>query len=150
MKVTLERVNNSFQFEAIGSTGIPVAIDASPQIGGHNKGARPMELLLMGLGGCSGIDIIEILKKQKQALESFYIDIEAERIPDKLPSIFKSIHLHFKLGGDLNTKFVERAIQLSLDKYCSVGAIISKTAEINYSYEIIKINKPGGGYGNDF
>ena len=137
MKVTLERVNNSFQFEAIGSAGVPVAIDASPQIGGHNKGARPMELLLMGLGGCSGIDIIEILKKQKQKLELFKIVIEAERIPNKVPSLFKSIHIHFKLGGELNKKFVERAINLSLEKYCSVGAILSKTAEINYSYEIV-------------
>jgi putative redox protein len=137
MKVTLERVNNRFQFEAIGSAGVPVAIDASPQIGGHNKGARPMELLLMGLGGCSGIDIIEILKKQKQKLELFKIVIEAERIPDQVPSIFKSVHLHFKFGGELNKKFVERAINLSLEKYCSVGAILSKTAEINYSYEIV-------------
>jgi len=137
MKVTMERVNNSFQFEATGSAGVSVAIDASPQIGGHNKGARPMELLLMGLGGCSGIDIIEILKKQKQTLKNFKIVIEAERMPDQVPSIFKSIHLHFELGGELNTKFVERAIKLSLEKYCSVGAIISKTAEINYSYSII-------------
>jgi putative redox protein len=137
MKVTLERVNNSFQFDAIGSAGVPVSIDASPQIGGHNKGARPMELLLMGLGGCSGIDIIEILKKQKQKLELFKIVIEAERMPNKVPSLFQSVHIHFKLGGELNKKLVERAINLSLEKYCSVGAILSKTVEINYSYEIV-------------
>jgi len=141
MKIKLERVNNSFQFEAIGSARVPVAIDAAPQIGGHNKGARPMELLLMGLGGCSGIDIIEILKKQKQTIETFNIAIEAERIQDQVPSLFKSIHINYKFGGELKKNFVERAIKLSLDKYCSVGAIISKTAEITYSFEIVQIVK---------
>ena len=137
MKITLQRVDDSFQFEAKGAAGVPIAIDASPQIGGHNRGARPMELLLMGLGGCSGIDIIEILKKQKQTLESFSISIKAERIPDEAPSLFKSIHIHFELGGVLKEKFVERAIKLSLENYCSVSAILSKTAKITHSFEII-------------
>ncbi len=136
-KVTLERIDDSFHFEAIGSTGVAVSIDAAPKIGGHDKGARPMELLLMGLGGCSAIDIIEILKKQKQMIDRFQIEIEAERLADQIPAIFKSIHIHYKLGGELKKSFVERAINLSKDKYCSVSAIISKTADITHSFEIL-------------
>lgn len=137
MKITLNKVKNSFQFKALGAAGIPVSIDAAPKSGGQNKGARPMELLLMGLGGCSGIDIIQILEKQNQTIDSFEIVVQAERIPDQIPSIFKSIHIHYKFEGKLKKKFVERAIELSINKYCSVGAIISKTAKINCSHEIV-------------
>ena len=136
-KVTLERIDDSFHFEAVGSTGVPVSIDAGPKIGGHDKGARPMELLLMGLGGCSAIDIIDILKKQKQVIDQFQIEIEAERLTDQIPAIFKTIHIHYKLGGELKEAFVKRAINLSMEKYCSVSAIIGKTAEISHSFEIL-------------
>jgi putative redox protein len=119
-----------------GSSNTEVHIDASEQIGGHNQGARPMELVLMGLGGCSGIDLINILKKQSQDLKSFDIIIEAEREQDKIPAVFKTIHLTFKLSGNLSDKQVKKAIELSMEKYCSVTAMLEKTAKITYEYHI--------------
>lgn len=136
MQVDLTRVDQDFHFQATGTSGITVNIDGSPEIGGHNAGARPMELLLMGLGGCSAIDIIQILKKQRQQINSFDIKVSAERVPGQVPSIFKSIHIHFILGGPLDEEKVRKAIDLSLEKYCSVAAILYKTATITHSFEV--------------
>ncbi len=136
MKIELNRVDNDFHFRAKGSSDVPVNIDAAESIGGHNQGARPMELLLMGIGGCSAIDIISILKKQKQQIDDFQIEIDAEREKDKVPSLFEYINVVFKLTGKLDHSKVERAVNLSMEKYCSVAAIIEKTVEIKYSFEI--------------
>lgn len=136
MQVDLTRVDQDFHFQATGTSGIAVNIDGSPEIGGHNAGARPMELLLMGLGGCSAIDVIQILKKQRQQINSFDIKVNAEREPGQVPSIFKSIHMHFILGGPLDEEKVRKAIDLSLEKYCSVAAILYKTATITHSFEV--------------
>lgn len=136
MKIEINRIDDDFHFEASGSTGVPVNIDAAPAIGGHNKGARPMELLLMGLGGCSGIDVINILKKQKQQIDSFKIIIDAEREKEKTPSIFESINVHFLLSGDLDENKVKRAVELSMDKYCSAAAVIGKTVDIKYNFTL--------------
>jgi len=95
-----------------------------------------MDLLLMALGGCSSIDIGLILKKQKQELKDFKVQITAER-EDEIPSVFKKINLHFVLWGDLKEKKVVKSIDLSLEKYCSVAKILEPTAEISYSFEII-------------
>ncbi|GAB3810847.1 OsmC family protein [Pontibacter rugosus] len=138
MEVNLTRVDQDFHFAATGASGVEINIDGSPEIGGHNAGARPMELLLMGLGGCSAIDIIQILKKKRQQIDSFNINVKAERTPGEVPSLFKEIHIHFVLGGPLEEAKVQQAIQLSMDKYCSVAAILYKTATINYSFELIK------------
>ena len=136
MKVELNRVDRDFHLVGVGSTNTDIHIDASEKVGGHDQGARPMELVLMGLGGCSGIDVISILKKQRQELKSFDISIEAEREQDKIPSMFKTIHLTFKLSGNLAEEKVKRAIELSVEKYCSVSAMLEKTAKITYSYQI--------------
>ncbi|WP_026462210.1 OsmC family protein [Adhaeribacter aquaticus] len=136
MKVELRRVNDAFHFEAVGAANVAVHIDGSPDIGGENAGARPMEMILMGLGGCSAIDIVLILQKQRQVIEDMAITIEAERVPNETPSVFKTIHVHYKFKGDLNEEKVKRAIELSMDKYCSVTAILNKTAEITHSYSI--------------
>lgn len=138
MKIELTRKNDAFHFEAKGSTNIPVNIDASPAIGGNDAGARPMELLLMGLGGCSAIDIISILKKQKQEIEIFDIIIEAEREEGKIPALFKDISVCYKVSGNVDEKKLQRAIDLSVEKYCSVSAILNKTAKIKYSYDLVK------------
>jgi putative redox protein len=122
----------NFHFEAGNEGGQKVNIDASPAIGGENKGARPMELLIMGLGGCSGIDVINILKKQKIELEDFKIKIDAEREPDATPSLFRKIHIHFIFKGTIDKSKAERAVALSIDKYCSVAKTLEKTAEITY------------------
>lgn len=136
MKVELRRVNNAFHFEAVGAAGVPVQIDGSPDIGGVNAGARPMEMILMGLGGCSAIDIVLILQKQRQIIEDMSISIEAERVPDEIPSLFKTIHVHYTFKGDLQIEKVARAIELSMEKYCSVTAILNKTAIITHSFTV--------------
>ena len=136
MKIELNRVDDDFHFQATGSSDVPVNIDAAESIGGHNQGARPMELLLMGIGGCSAIDIISILKKQKQQIDDFKIVIDAEREKDKVPSLFEYVNVVFYLTGNLEHSKVERAVNLSMEKYCSAAAVIGKTVEIKYSFEI--------------
>ncbi len=136
MKVELKRVDKAFHFEAVGTAGVAVHLDGSPDIGGTNAGARPMEMLLMGLGGCSAIDIVLILQKQKQVIEDFNITINGERVPDATPSVFKTIHIEYNFSGDLDQNKVKRAIDLSMEKYCSVTAILEKSAEITYSFTI--------------
>jgi len=137
MEVNLTRVDQDFHFAGTGTSGVEVHIDGSPQIGGHNAGARPMELLLMGLGGCSAIDIIQILKKQRQQIGSFHIKVSAERVEGEVPSVFKQIHVHFALGGPLEAERVGKAVSLSMDKYCSVAAILYKSATITHSFEVV-------------
>jgi putative redox protein len=136
MKVELRRVNDAFHFEAVGAAGVPVHIDGSPDIGGVDAGARPMEMILMGLGGCSAIDIVLILQKQRQVIQDMTISIEAERVPNETPSLFKTIHVHYNFKGDLQIEKVARAIELSMEKYCSVTAILNKTAVITHSFTI--------------
>jgi putative redox protein len=136
MKVELRRVNDAFHFEAVGAAGVPVHLDGSPDIGGVDAGARPMEMILMGLGGCSAIDIVLILQKQRQVIADMSISIEADRVPNETPSVFKNIHVHYNFTGDLNIEKVTRAIELSMDKYCSVTAILNKTAVITHSFTI--------------
>ena len=136
MKVELRRVNDAFHFEAVGAAGVPVHIDGSPDIGGVDAGARPMEMILMGLGGCSAIDIVLILQKQRQVIQDMTISIEAERVPNETPSLFKTIHVHYNFKGDLQIAQVARAIELSMEKYCSVTAILNKTAVITHSFTI--------------
>lgn len=136
MKVELKRVDDAFHFEAMGAAGVPVHIDANADIGGNNAGARPMEMVLMGLGGCSAIDIILILQKQKQEITDFRIHIDGEREPNAVPSVFTNIRVHYALSGNLDEQKVKRAIDLSTDKYCSVSAILNKTASISYTFSI--------------
>jgi putative redox protein len=126
MRIELKRLDDAFHFEAISETGNIAQMDAGENIGGHNKGVRPMQMLVMGLGGCSAIDIVLILKKQRQTIDSFEISIDAEREKDKEPSLWETLQIHFKLKGKIDIKKAERAVQLSMDKYCSV----SKTLEI--------------------
>jgi len=135
MQVDLKRVDNDYHIEAAGTSNVVVNIDGSPSIGGHNKGARPMELILMGLGGCASMDVISILKKQKQEIESYYVTVEAERV-DETPAVFKSINVHFKVSGKLDESKLKRAIDLSMDKYCSVSAMLRDKIVISYSYEL--------------
>ncbi|MDO6388972.1 OsmC family protein [Pontibacter sp. BT731] len=137
MEINLTRVDQDYHFEARGAANVAINIDANPEIGGHNQGARPMELMLMGLGGCSAIDIISILKKQRQPIESFDINIKAERQKVQEFNLFSTIHIHFILGGQLDEDKVRRAIELSLEKYCSVAAILYKTATIKHSFELV-------------
>ncbi|WNJ19186.1 OsmC family protein [Pontibacter sp. G13] len=137
MKIHLKRINDAVHFEATNEAGNTLSIDGSPKVGGQNLGFRPMESLIAGLAGCSSIDICSILSKQRQVVENFEVDVQAERDPDHVPSLFTDIHLHVKLTGDLDPNKVERAVNLSLEKYCSVARILEKTAKITWSHEII-------------
>ncbi|WP_229310957.1 OsmC family protein [Larkinella soli] len=136
MKVELARVDDAFHFEATGVANVPVHIDGAVGIGGHNAGARPMELLLMGLAGCSAIDVVLILQKQRQRVDDFRITVEGRRPADVTPSPFESIHLHYFLKGDLSEDKVRRAIDLSMDKYCSATAQLRPSSEISYSLTV--------------
>jgi len=140
MKITLNRLDDAFHLEAINENGSKIETDGAPEIGGHNKGMRPMQLMLAAAGSCSTIDIISILKKQKQNLEDIQIVVTAEREKDKVPSLFTGIHLHYKLYGDITPAKAERAISLSVEKYCSVLKIMEQTANITSSYEVLKSN----------
>lgn len=123
--------------EATNEDGTAISLDSSPDIGGMKLGFRPMQLLLVGIGGCSGIDIINILKKQKQPLEDIQITVNADREQDKTPSLFEKIHVSFTLKGKLDENKVKRAVALSMDQYCSVARVLEKTANISYSYKIV-------------
>src|SRR5699024_3229079 len=113
-----------------------IRMDGSQSIGGLEGGISPMQLLLAGAGGCSAIDIVNILEKQKQPLEDLQVEVEGDRQTRDTYSEFTTIHLHFIFTGDLDEKKVERAISLSINKYCSVSKTLEKTSTITHSYTI--------------
>jgi len=126
-------------FEATSESGHKVLMDASKEVGGEDRGTRPMELLLMGLGGCSGIDVMMMLEKGKQQVTDCQMQITSERA-EGVPAVYTKIHLHFKVTGtDLSEKRVAKAVALSAEKYCSVSKMLEKTAEMSHDYEIIAI-----------
>jgi putative redox protein len=135
MEVVLNRLDQDFHFEAKGSSPIPVHIDAAEGIGGHNAGARPMELLLMGLGGCTAIDVILILKKQRQTIEDFQIRVsgDREKIEGTEKSPFNQINIQFELKGIIDGNKALKAIQMSMDKYCSATAQLESSANITHT-----------------
>lgn len=136
MQIKVERIDQDFQMEATNEDGNTVVLDGSPAIGGHNSGMRPMQLLLAGIGGCSAIDVISILRKQRQPLDDIKITVDGEREPNKVPSLFTNIHLHYDLFGNLDEQKVRRAVELSAEQYCSVGKMLEKTAEVTYDFTI--------------
>lgn len=119
-------------------SGHAVTMDGPPEFGGQNKGCRPMELLLIGMGGCTAFDVIHILRKGRQDVTDCVVQIDAERAPTD-PKVFTKIHIHFKVSGrKLDPKRVENAIQLSAEKYCSASIMLGKTAAITHDFEIIE------------
>lgn len=138
MKVELKRVNDAVHLEASAlSSTVKVNIDGSPEIGGLGLGVRPMEMVLMALASCSALDLITILKKQKQVLIDFSVSVEGER-REKIPTIFTKIHMVFTLKGTINPDKAERAAELAVKKYCSVHDMLSAGGvEITYSVKII-------------
>ena len=137
-KIEIERLNDGFHMEARNEQGNTLQMDASPDVGGTNKGMRPMQILLAAMGGCSSIDIINILKKQRQDLKDIKITVTGEREPDAVPSLYTDVHAHFRLYGDLDRDKVEKAVALGVEKYCSVAKTLEKRAKITYSFEIIR------------
>jgi putative redox protein len=126
-------------FEASTESGHQVIMDGSPAYGGENRGARPMELILLGLGGCAAFDIVTILKKARQDVTDVRCVLKAERA-DSIPAVFTKINIHFVVTGrDVKEKQVDKAIHLSADKYCSASRMLSQGGvEITHSFEVIQ------------
>jgi putative redox protein len=137
-RIELTRIEGDFGFEARDANGHTARMDSSAETGGQEFGIRPMQMLLMGLGGCSGIDIVSILKKQRQTVEDFSMVIEGEREKGKEPSLWENIHIVFILKGAIDPDKAKKACALSMEKYCSVAATL-KEARCRITWEV-KVN----------
>ena len=137
MKARIKWVEN-VTFVAESGSGHAIVLDGAPEAGGRNLGMRPMEMLLLGLGGCTAFDVVHILRKGRERVTDCVVELEAERAPTD-PKVFTRIHMRFRLKGrGLAAAKVERAIALSAEKYCSASAIIAKTAEITHDWEVVE------------
>ena len=136
MKIELNRLDDAFHLQAVNDVGKKIETDGAPGIGGGNKGFRPMQLVLTAVASCSSIDIISILKKQRQPLDDIKIEATGEREKDAVPAVFTDIHLHYKLYGKISADKAEKAIDLSVNKYCSVSKMLDTTVNITTSFEI--------------
>ncbi|HLX92930.1 MAG TPA: OsmC family protein [Puia sp.] len=125
-KIEVDRRGGEFGFEAKDSGGHTVRIDTSPETGGTNYGVRPMQMLLMAIGGCSGIDIVSILKKQRQTVDHFHLEVTGEREQGKDATLWTRIHIIFHLTGLIDFDKARKACELSMGKYCSVAATLRK------------------------
>ncbi|MBE0425517.1 MAG: OsmC family protein [Nitrospirae bacterium] len=126
------------QFVGETSSGHAIVMDGDPGVGGNNTGPAPMELLLLGIGGCSGMDVISILKKKKQDVRGLEINVKGEKA-NEYPKKFTDIDLEFVIKGkNISKEAVKRAIDLSMNKYCSVKANLEGSAKVNFSYKIIQ------------
>lgn len=138
MKVRIKWVEEVC-FVGESGSGHAIVMDGAPEGGGRNLGMRPMETVLVGTGGCSAYDVVHILKKSRAAISDCVVEIESERAADD-PKVFTSIHMHFIVSGkNLKPQQVERAIQLSADKYCSASIMLGKTAAITHDFEIREV-----------
>jgi len=134
-KITLVQ---DMQFIGVADTGHAVVMDAPPSSGGKGSAAKPSELLPMAFGGCSGMDVISILRKKKQNVTKFEINVSGEMAKD-YPQLYTSMHIEYVVTGkDISEDAVQRAIDLSLEKYCSVGATLGKAAKITHSYKVVR------------
>ncbi len=134
MNISLVWLQDS-AFEAKNAHGRRIVFDGPSEYGGKNAGMRPMEGMLSAAAACSAFDVAHILKKSRQKLSALRVNIEAERAPSP-PAVFTRIHLHFLLGGELRETAAERAVRLSVEKYCSALAMLNKTAAVTHSWEI--------------
>ncbi len=121
-------------------SGHAVVMDGPEEHGGRNLGVRPMEMLLLGMGGCSEFDVVHILKKSRQDVRFCEVELTAERAETE-PKVFTRIHAHFRVGGPgLSDKAVERAVKLSAEKYCSASIMLGAMAEITHSFELVDVD----------
>ncbi len=127
-------------FVGESGSGHSVVMDGAPDAGGRNIGVRPMEMLLLGLGGCTAFDVISILRKSRERVTDCEVQLEAGRA-EEIPRVFTKIHVHFIVSGkDLDEKKVGRAVELSADKYCSASRMLEKAADISHDFEIINVD----------
>jgi putative redox protein len=129
---------DGLQFVGESGTGHAIVMDGDMEVGGKDTGMRPMELLLIGLGGCSGMDVASILQKKKQQITGIDINVKGEKA-DSYPKKFTEIEIEFIVSGkDLSEEAVKRAVELSMEKYCSVKATLEGVAKISFSYRIVQ------------
>ncbi len=137
MKASIEWTGG-VSFAGRADSGHQVLMDGAPEAGGENKGSRPMEVVLIGMGGCAAFDVVHILRKQRQSVAGCSAEIDAERAETD-PKVFTRIHAHFKISGRaLDSKKVAHAIELSATKYCSASIMLGKTAKITHDFELIE------------
>lgn len=135
MKARIKLVDG-MTFVAESTSGHAIVVDAAPDVGGRNLGARPMELVLMGAGACSAVDVVLILRRARQPITDCEVLVDSERAAED-PKVFTKIHLSYIVTGKgLAQAQVERAIKLSKEKYCSATIMLARTAEVTFSYEI--------------
>jgi putative redox protein len=137
MQITLQRNDSAYGMTATNAVGKTINMDASPAMGGSDNGFRPMETVLAALAGCSTIDVIEFLKKQRLTDFDLSVVVTGDRATEQIPAVFTKIHLQYTfIGTDLSIKKIERALELSITKYCSVAKMLDKTAEVTYGYTV--------------
>jgi putative redox protein len=135
MKARIKWVQDA-TFVGESGSGHSVVMDGPPDSGGRNLGVRPMEMLLLGMGGCTAADVVHILKRSRQSVTDCVVELDAERAAE-VPKVFTRIHVHFIVtGNSLSENQVKRALQLSAEKYCSASLMLAKTAAITHDYEI--------------
>ncbi|GAC1437989.1 MAG: OsmC family protein [Sediminibacterium sp.] len=138
-KIEIKRADDDYAFAATDERGHTLRMDAGEATGGHSSGVRPMQTLLMGLGGCSGIDIVSILKKQRQEVTGIDMILEAERETGKEPALWKEVHITFRFSGKVDEDKANKACALSIDKYCSVAATLRAAGcIINWKAEVVQ------------
>ncbi len=137
MKMTSSvKWTSGMQFVGETGSGHSVVIDGAPEVGGRNTGMRPMEMVLLAAGGCTAMDVVFILNRARQPLEKCWIEVEGERVED-VPKVFEKIHLHYVIVGDgLDEGKVQRAVDMSAEKYCSVSHMLRGSVEITHDFEI--------------
>ncbi len=136
MKIRVKWVEDAM-FVGESGSGHAVVMDGPPEGGGRNLGIRPMEMLLLGMGGCTAYDVVHILKKARQPVHDCEVRVEAERA-ETVPKVFTRIHIHFIVSGsrELKEQHVKRAVELSAEKYCSASIMLGRSAEIEHDYRI--------------
>ena len=136
MKASIQLLEGS-SFAGTSGSGHSVTLDVAPEAGGRNQGIRPMEMILLGLGGCTAIDVLQMLRKGRSNVTDLRVEVNGERA-DEVPQVFETIHVHFILRGEsLNAAKGERAIELSANKYCSATIMLGQVVEITHDFQIV-------------
>ncbi|HEB82168.1 MAG TPA: OsmC family protein [Gammaproteobacteria bacterium] len=137
MKAVVKWLDN-MSFVGESESGHSVVMDGPPESGGRNLGVRPMEMVLLGMGGCTAFDVVLILQRQRQAISDCHVELSAERAQN-VPKVFTKIHVHYVVrGSNLDEKKVARAVSMTADKYCSVSIMLAASVDISHDYEIIE------------
>ena len=138
MKATVKWLDH-MSFVGESGSGHSVVMDGPPDDGGRNMGIRPMEMVLLGMGGCTAFDLVLILQRQRQAISDCQVELLAERAA-KVPKVFTKIHVHYIVSGkDLDENKVARAVKMTAEKYCSVSIMLSTSVEISHDFEIVEL-----------